>query len=341
MKKYFTLGIGHCINDCIAGFIIGSLFYQHYTPLQLGIFTLLYNILAFGGQLAIARLVEVLFLPKKYLLVTFVLLLFSLLFLKLVPGLAILFSGIASALFHVTGGMEATRADDRSIGIGIFASPGIVGLIAGGWLAYVQLNFIPVAIVLCVAFILAILFFYQSNSAAINQAREQTGPEKHDIVMVVLITVISLRSCVWDIVQLVQQGNYRWLMIIAIAAMCGKIAGSFLADKIGHKRYSLFALLIAVPFLTILKRHLLALCIGVFLLQSTIPATTVMILQQVKRRPGVAISLSFGVSVFIAILLFYSPVVKYMDNNIIVISILFMSVALLWWYGNMKKKMRN
>jgi len=338
MRKYITLGIGHGINDCIAGFIIGSLFYQHYTPLQLGIFTLLYNILAFGGQLAIARLVEVLFLPKKYLLVTFVFLLFSLLFLNFAPGLAILFSGIASALFHVTGGMEAMRADDRSIGIGIFASPGIVGLIAGGWLAYVHVDFIPVAVVLCVAFILAVLFFYKSNTIALNEAREQAALEKHDLIMCVLITVISLRSCVWDIVQLVQQGNYMWLMIIAIAAMCGKIVGSVLADKIGHKRYSLVALLLSIPFLTIFKKHLLSLCIGVFLLQSTIPATTVMILQQVKRRPGVAISLSFGVSVFIAIMLFYSPVVKYMNNNMTVVSILVVSVGLLWWYGRNTKR---
>jgi predicted MFS family arabinose efflux permease len=130
-------------------------------------------------------------------------------------------------------------------------------------------------------------------------------------------------------------------MIIAVAAMCGKIAGSLLADKIGHKRYSLFALLLSIPFLTLLKKYLLALCIGVFLLQSTIPATTVMILQQVKSRPGVAISLSFGVSVFIAILLFYSPVVNYLNNNITVVSILVVSVLLLWWYNSMKKRVKS
>ncbi len=158
MKKYIVLGTGHCINDCIAGFIIGSLFYQQYTPLQLGVFILLYNILAFGGQLAVARLVEVLFLPKeipgRYFCSSPVLVVVY----GFCAELAILFSGIASALFHVTGGMEATRSDDRSIGIGLFASPGIVGLIGGGWLAYVQFNFVPVAIGLCVAFILTILF---------------------------------------------------------------------------------------------------------------------------------------------------------------------------------------
>ncbi len=37
-------------------------------------------------------------------------------------------------------------------------------------------------------------------------------------------------------------------MIIAIAAMCGKIVGSLLADKIGHKRYSLLAILLSIPF---------------------------------------------------------------------------------------------
>ncbi|HEX6427684.1 MAG TPA: hypothetical protein VF008_08370 [Niastella sp.] len=341
MRKYITLGIGHGINDCIAGFIIGSLFYQGHSPLELGIFTLLYNILAFGGQLAVAWLVETFFMPRKYLILTFILLIFSLLLLPYTPELTILFAGIASALFHVTGGMEATRHDDRSIGIGIFASPGIVGLIAGGWLAYIHFNFVPVGLILCMAFILAVIFFYNSTRVVVNDGRQQTGLEKHDLVMCVLLTVISLRSVVWDVVQLVQQGNYTWLMIIALAAMCGKIVGAVLADKIGHKRYSLIVLLLSIPFLTILKRHLAALCIGVFLLQSTIPATTVMILQHIKRRPAIAISLSFGLSVFIAIILFYTPVIKYLNNNITVLCILMVSVMLLLWHNKIKKTVKS
>lgn len=341
LKKYITLGIGHGINDCIAGFIIGSLFYQGYQPLQLGIYTLLYNVLAFGGQLVVARLVEVIFLPKKYLVLTFILLLLSLLCWRFSPEGAIFFSGIASALFHVTGGMEATRADDRAAGIGIFASPGIVGLITGGWLAYIHYNFVPVAIVLCIAFMLAIACFYKTTQLAMHDGRQQTTLERHDVIMCVLIAMISLRSFVWNVVQLVQNGNYTWLMIIAIAAMCGKIVGGILADKIGHKRYTLYALIFSIPFLTILKKYLAALCIGVFLLQSTIPATTVMILQQVKQRPGVAISLSFGVSVFIAIMLFYTPVISYLHNNITILCILMTAVLLLFWYNNLKKTVKR
>jgi xanthine/uracil permease len=90
-----------------------------------------------------------------------------------------------------------------------------------------------------------------------------------------------------------------------------------------------------------LKRYLAALCIGVFLLQSTIPATTVMILQQVKRRPGIAISLSFGVSVFIAILLFYTPAINYLHNNSIILCILVAAVLLLFWYNNLKKAVKR
>ncbi len=50
--------------------------------------------------------------------------------------------------------------------------------------------------------------FHQAHTAlSANEAREQGTLERHDLVMCILITVISLRSCIWDIVQLVQRGN--------------------------------------------------------------------------------------------------------------------------------------
>jgi hypothetical protein len=66
-----------------------------------------------------------------------------------------------------------------------------------------------------------------------------------------------------------------------------------------------------------------------------------MILQQVKRRPGVAISLSFGVSVFIAILLFYTPAINYLHNNCTIFCILAASVLLLFLYNNLKNAVKR
>jgi MFS transporter, FSR family, fosmidomycin resistance protein len=114
--------------------------------------------------------------------------------------------------------------------------------------------------------------------------------------------------------------------------MCGKIAGGFLADRIGYKRYTIYALLLAIPFLTMLKKNIIAMSIGVFLLQSTIPSTTVMVLKAIKRKPAVAISLSFGISILAAIAVFYTPLKEYFDNGVFIGSVLLGAVGLLVVY---------
>lgn len=337
-RKYVLLGVGHGINDCIAGYIIGCLFYQGFSLLELGMYTLLYNLLAFGGQLIFARVIALYFIPKKYLLGSFLLLIASLALFNLSAQLAILCAGIASAIIHVTGGLESTREDDKSFGIGIFASPGVIGLIGGGLLAYLNFNFIPVGLLACVAYIAALWLWYIPSSAYQRTCKQEQAIEGHDVIMVVLITIISLRSFIWDVIQMVEQKNYDWLIIIAIAAMCGKITGGIIADKIGHRKYSLYALLLSIPFLTILRKNIITLSIGVFLLQSTIPATTIMVLQLLRKKPALAISLSFGLSVLIAITLFYTPVIKYLNNNISTLLILLASVFLLMWYQRLTRK---
>lgn len=339
--KYVTLGIGHGINDCIAGYIIGSLFYQGHTPVQLGIYTLLYNIIAFGGQLAFAKVVETFFFPKKYLVASFILLTGSLVFLSSFVELAILFSGVASAIFHVTGGMEASRNDDKSFGIGLFASPGVAGLIAGGFLSYIHFDFIMPGMLLCIGYMLFVFRFYKTSGISLPSMQAEQKIEMHDVIMCILITVISLRSFIWDVVQMIQQDNYTWLTVIAIAAMCGKITGGFLADKIGHKKYTIWALVLSLPFLTLLKKNLIALSIGVFLLQSTIPSTTVMILQVIRRKPALAISISFGLSILIAISLFYTPAIRFLNNNLATIAVLTVSIILLLVYSRLIGKRKN
>ena len=340
LKKYITLGVGHGINDCIAGYIIGCLFYRGFSTIDLGIYTLTYNLIAFGGQLLVARIIDEYYFPKNNLLISFILLICSLSFLNTFPGLSILFSGIASALFHVTGGMESCRNDDKAFGIGIFASPGVVGLIIGGLLAYIHFDFLIPGIIFCILYFLIIILFYKASNTNITIINDEPTIERHDIIMCILITIISLRSFVWDVVLMIKQNNYTWLIILAFSAMCGKFIGGFLADKIGLKKYTILALIISIPFLTILKKNIAAMSIGVFLLQSTIPSTTVMILKIIKKKPAIAISLSFGLSILIAVSLFYTPLISYLNNTFTIFIILFLSIILLLFYALLVKPKR-
>lgn len=331
--KYFYLGAGHGLNDCIAGFIIGSLFYQEYSPLQAGIYSLLYNLLAFGGQILYANYAENSGNPpSRQLGIAFLLLSFSLPLLFVSAELAILFSGVASAIIHVTGGKEALRPDGKSFSIGIFAAPGIIGLILGGFLASQKTNFFLAGSCLAISAAFVSFFLYKPIIKSEETGNADKEIEMHDLAMFILLTAISLRSFIWDILQLMKQGNFESLFILGIAAMCGKIAGGFLADKFGLQNYTTVVLVLSIPFLTVFRKNIYLLSIGAFLLQSTIPSTTALMVSQMKKKPALAIALSFGISVLLAIILFYTPLVKFFQNNYFSFAALILTVCLMLYY---------
>lgn len=92
------LALGHGLNDCIAGFFLGSLALMKFDPLHIGISVTVYNLLAFGGQYPVALWLEKESSPKKFLLTACGLNAAAvILFYFSVPS-AILFAGIASAM---------------------------------------------------------------------------------------------------------------------------------------------------------------------------------------------------------------------------------------------------
>jgi MFS transporter, FSR family, fosmidomycin resistance protein len=323
-SRYISLAVGHCINDCTSGFILGSLFWANLDALTIGFYTFLYNLLAFGGQLLVAMWLETLFTAKQKLLFCFVLLLCAFLIATTIPLVAVILSGIASAIFHVTGGEEATGDDGEVVGIGIFAAPGILGLIFGGFLAFSHIDFRWIGAIICALYVIFVLFFYKNKTnttTLLNTVATPITLERHDLLMCLVLTVMSLRSVVWDISQMIQTDNYQWLITLAIAAALGKIIGGFVSDKINIKYFLLGAIALSIAFFTFFRKSLIGFGLGVLLLQSTIPATFGLCLNQLKQRPAIASALTFGLSVFIAIALL-QPAVAVFSNHIIFIIVL-------------------
>ena len=79
----------------------------------------------------------------------------------------------------------------------------------------------------------------------------------------------------------------------------GKIAGGWLADKIGWRLYALSSAIFATPLLTFFKKELLLFSLGIGLLQSGIPATTSLLIHSLKGKTSKGIALSFGVAIII------------------------------------------
>jgi FSR family fosmidomycin resistance protein-like MFS transporter len=337
--KIYILALGHGLNDCIAGYFLGCLALMQIEPLQIGIGVTLYNLLAFGGQYPVALWLEKSNTPGKFISISYGLNIIALVVFYFFPQLAIILAGIASALYHVAGG-SACAVDNKAFRIGIFAAPGVLGLIAGGLLAWNRYNITTILLLLSVIIFLCLIRLRIENKIHSTETNKlQTNKsllDKHDLLMIVLLLIISLRSAVWNIFQLIYENNYSWLIAIGISAFIGKIAGGWLADKIGWRLYTFLSLVLSSALLTIAKREWLLICIGIGLMQSGIPATTSLIIQTLKGKTARGIGLSFGLAIIIGVIpVYFSPFT--VNSNIPILFILSFLLMMFFIYKTRNK----
>ena len=300
-----TLGLAHGAADGTAGLLLGGLAPR--VPLtQVAMLVLLYNVLAFGAQPLAGLLTDQVRKPRAAALAGLALLAGALVAGGAWPQLAIVLAGLGSAAFHVGGGALALCATQgRASGPGLFAAPGVVGLAAGGALAAAgyRAAWLFLALLIILAGIIAWQLLPQlPYPAAAAHAPAATTPaafEPHDIVMLVLLAAIALRSAVWSSLQFVSAGRYDLLLALALAAALGKILGGVLADWVGWRRWAVGALLAATTLLAFGNQNLVALLTGVALLQAATPVGLALAARLAPERPATAAGLTLGLAVAI------------------------------------------
>jgi MFS transporter, FSR family, fosmidomycin resistance protein len=313
------LALGHGLNDMLAGYFLGSLVQQEQNLLQAGMGLLVYNLLAFGGQYPVALWMEKIKDPKRFLLASYALNVAALALFAVLPQLSIVLMGVASAIYHVAGGTVCARGN-KAVNIGLFAAPGVAGLIAGGYFAWQGYQLFVFLLPAALLFLGLLGLLQLPGTDAEKKTEKQVIsplPDRHDMIMILLLTVITLRSAVWNIFQLVHENNYEWLLAIAAAAFAGKILGGWLADRIGWRLYVFISLITAMPLVSFFRDELILFCIGIGLLQSGIPATTALLIQSVKGKTERGIGLSFGTAIIAGALAFSIPVGLYAGSGII------------------------
>lgn len=333
-----VLSVGHGINDMLAGYFLGTITLQNNNMLQAGMSLFIYNILAFGGQYPVALWVERYANKKQFLIAAFMMnIAAAVLFIPL-SSFAVVMAGIASAMYHVSGG-AVCASNNRAFHIGLFAAPGVAGLIAGGYFAWMgyELNIILLAATILFFFL---LLFLRIPAVPPGQKAEKQNIaialDRHDIIMILLLTVIALRSAVWNIFQLLHEADYTWLIAIACAAFAGKVAGGWLADKIGWRLYIYISLLTAGPLVTFFRNELLLFCMGIGLLQSGIPATTALLIEATKGKTERGIGLSFGTAIIAGGVVFTFPVNTFYYPVLIPAFLLLVSLVLFWFAARKK-----
>ena len=300
------LGLAHGLADCISGFMLGSLA-SEWPALEIGAFLLLYNILGFGGQVPAGMLVDRMRNPRLAVLLSMGLVALSLPFYPLSPIFAVVLAGIGSAFFHVSGGMLALLAlpatssgqPGQAKAAGMFAAPGVMGLAIGGYLAIMgyPASWLLLALICSLALILA--FLPLPARQQVHKVESHAQLDLHDILMLVLLLAIAMRSAIWNVFQLVHAGEHTLLVAVGLAAMTGKVAGGFASDWLGWRRYTVGALLLATPLLALGGERPWFLLPGVMLLQSATPAAVTAMWRFMPEMPATAVGMCFGMAIAI------------------------------------------
>lgn len=282
-----TAGIyafGHFLVDFFCAYL---LFSQQPEP----ILFVIYNFCAFALQMPIGLLADMTGCNRNYsALGSFLVMLGLLPF----PILArVLLVGVGNACYHVGGGREALLADQKMIGLGLFVSPGAIGIFLGTTLSGVSLLSILGPILLLALAALIFLFC--------TYERRTYDPKKPHIGNAVLMfLVVILRSLVgmcletpWKVGIFVACG--------AVAAAAGKFLGGLVADQFGGKRTGVISLVLAA-ILFCVPNSAVSGILGFLLFNMTMPIT---LKKAALATPG-SEGFSFGLLTF-ALFLGYLP----------------------------------
>ena len=240
-----------------------------------------------------------------------------------VPLLCALLLGIGNCLYHVGGGVDVLHfSENRQWMLGVYVSPGAVGLFLGGLLAQKQLISLPLGFVLILIFSALISLGLQATHS-LNKPSGNAPPSiaptgRAPIAAVIfLLLVVVLRSYV-GLTMAFPWKTGVWSVLAVLGVALGKAAGGFLADRFGALRASVASLSLCALLFVFSDNPLCGL-LAVFLFNMTMPLT---LFAMARLFPG-ARGFAFGALTF-ALFLGYLP--THLD-----LPVLFAGQA--WWYA--------
>lgn len=169
---------------------------------------------------------------------------------------AAILAGVGNGMFHIGGGIEILNAGkEKPVLLGIFVSPGALGIYMGTLFGKQNVLPVMVAIIALIVMLLLILIFqYIVNKSfhSDNADLSLQGLEVPWIIAAVggLLLVVILRSYIGMIAAFPWKSNMLWAGLSVGAVVLGKMFGGIAAVWIGLKRTSILSLgLAAVLFL--------------------------------------------------------------------------------------------
>ena len=244
---------------------------------------ILYNFLAFAVQMLIGLVADIFGHNRRFSLTGIILVLLG--FIPMGILLRVLFIGLGNACYHVGGGREALLKKDGLTGLGIFVSPGAIGIMLGTLLSGNVMVHTVAAVSLAVCGIL-ISMYCPGGSQTIPEKQLRLFPA------MLMLAVVLLRSLVGMCMETPWKIGV-FVILSPLAAATGKGMGGFLADRFGWKTTGVVSLL-AAAILFLLPDMAVAGVIGVLLFNVTMPITLGQAAQSCRGFEG----FSFGLLTF-------------------------------------------
>lgn len=211
-------------------------------------------------------------------------------------------AGTGNALFHLGGGIDVLNASgERSAALGVFISPGALGLYIGtiwGRGAAPWLGLAPLGLLLMAALVLWQCPKTDRTLRSGNAPPDLTALQGYGMILPLFLVVV-LRSYMG--MNQSFPWKSQWALGLTLALALGKTAGGFLMDSLGPRRASAGSLGLAAA-LYLASALPLPGTLAVFLFNMTMPVT---LWAAARAMPG-AKGFAFGLLTF-ALFLGYLP----------------------------------
>lgn len=307
----FTYSLAHFIVDFACAFLFFSSMVEKPNWF---VYALVYNFLAFALQMPLGLLADA--YNRNYLLAILgSLLVASALELSQLALVATITMGIGNALFHIGGGVDILNiSQEKSSALGIFVSPGALGLYLGTFFGKTRAlsSYLVLLMLLLTAISILLSHKSQAGEYPLNaQFSLQDNLSKDRLLAAAsLFFVVCLRSFVGLSLDFPWKSSGLWGLTLVLSVVAGKMLGGFAADKYSLLKTSAISLGVTSILFLFPTVPILGL-VSLFLFNMTMPIT----LWAMSKIFPAAKGFSFGLLTF-GLFLGYLPKYLGLGSNL-------------------------
>ena len=298
-KATAAYSVAHFVVDFSCAFFI---FRYLYGCEDWMICLLAYNFSAFAMQMPLGVLTDHTGKGALYAMSGCILVALSVL-LKSVPLALCIAAGLGNALFHIGAGKDVLmHSGGRYSRLGIFVSPGALGLFVGTLAGKNGLlsPYVPISLLAASAAVILLFTLKKSESVQEKTEKRKLGVGLLAVMLLCLFAVVCLRSYVGATLTFPWKTEENWLYWLLLALALGKAAGGIFADWLGDTETAVFSLLASAVFFVLYHEPVCGV-LAVFFFNMSMPITLGAAARLLPKAQGFSFGLlTFGLFVGIA-----------------------------------------